>query len=1243
MSKKVSDHKAWFDGISDFSKSGSEASYQSGRSIDHRSDTRSITLLPRTLKESGTVVTGLPKWAVTPPTTCGDTFIYDETGTITSRSSVGSYTSLRTVPTSHGNGMAYFGEDNFIYYTGDKTVGRYGPICTANPQFNDDFFGSQGGNRTNTNSLELLKASSQYATRASTSSLQVAGDLSLEAQIHPYTVPTGSETQTLISKWDETGATRSYKFDIATTSNFFGDGSDGALTISVDTTDAPIDSACSGTSGSATLTATNVSFAAGQIVYIHQTRGTGAGTWQKNKIQSYTAGTITLVEALNATYTSSGSSCAQVLVLKQYSSVTVNSGKTWTAKAWNGTVGGILGFLCSGTFTNSGTITASGKGFRGGARAPQGSWSYTGEGTAGASYQETGTPRNGPANGNGGGASKAVSWTGPSQFGYGGGGGGANASTGTVGDFYGSQGWGGSGGTSAGSADLTTIVFGGGGGGGSSDGDVYPSQLFGGPGGAGGGIILPWALSITNTGSIVSDGAVGTGNNSQPIMPNCYQGGGGGGAGGSIHYKTQTGALGTLLTSSVSGRGGYSSWSGGAPVTTGYGSGRGGAGSDGRVHIDYLTSYTGTSTPTIDATQDNNLGNSDGNILRLALSSTGSNSEIYSKPVTLTLDQWQHVAVTWNSLTSTAEFFLNGVTLGTQTGALTAIHQNLGAFYVGAHKGASVVEGFYDGLIDEVRVWSVTKTNVDFLVYMTDQILSTYTGERAYYQFNNTAVDQTANANTLTLTNGPIYSTDTPFIGASTRLDIDQSATTAGNTYTVPLTITESSTTIKTFTPEKDPQKSFAVLIAAKGTGDWTLIIHDQYNNEVASKTLTNANLAVGYTEFIFSTPWRPQLNQNYHMHLTSTVADGTVTTTNAGELSTVSFKTYFQFLVTDTDFHPVANFLQFLVFGNERYVGTLEATLYEPNALTLPSGFRVRCFGYWNEYLAIGTWKGSSVSDFDSGRIFFWDGVSDTYNFFIDVPEGAINSMIGTRGSLYFMAGYRAKLMVYEGGAKARKLKNLLNTENNTTVEVYPGAMTMWRALMRIGVAGNQNDATIYRGAYTWGAVNEQYNDSLSFDYPISTGNYQGNNVRIGLTHVVSNKLLIGWQDGTACGVDYVDISNPPYPSGEVWMLIGDDGAMYHDKEMVTLASQFAPLASGESVSCMYKLDRNSSAITPVTQSTAGERTARAVIATNGSRYMEQQVGVKLETSTTTSPVVYAVNAEIDSLTEEKIVGGKP
>ena len=48
-------------------------------------------------------------------------------------------------------------------------------------------------------------------------------------------------------EWDTNSDERSYKMDIATTSDSFGDGSDGALTIATNTTEAPIDSTAAGT------------------------------------------------------------------------------------------------------------------------------------------------------------------------------------------------------------------------------------------------------------------------------------------------------------------------------------------------------------------------------------------------------------------------------------------------------------------------------------------------------------------------------------------------------------------------------------------------------------------------------------------------------------------------------------------------------------------------------------------------------------------------------------------------------------------------------------------------------------------------------------------------------------------------------------------------------------------------------------------------------------------------------------
>ncbi len=1198
--------------------------YGFGQSIDVRSDPENVTLLPRTLKESGTIIQALPKWGEYIPSN-NTTYIYDEGGNIYSRDSTPTYTLLHTVPSSHGNGMSWFGEDNFIYYTSDTLIGRYGPVGSSTATFVDDFFGSQGGTPLNTNSLQLLSASTQYASRADTASLSITGSLSVEAWIKPITLPTGSGQMTLVSKWTENGNVRSYKFGIGVSSNYFGDGSDGALTIAADTTESPIDSACTGTSGTYTLTATNVSFAAGQIIYIHQTQGTGAGSNQRNTIQTYTAGTITTVLPLNANYTTG----AQVRVLKQYTNVTINSGKVYTAKAWDGTTGGILGFLANGIVTVTGTITASNKGFRGGAGSNRAAGhvgykgeSYTGLGAVG------GQSGPDPSNAGGGGAGgTTISGGGGPSSGCGAGGG-----YGIVGETAGFGGPGiatgiGIGGSVSGSTDLTTAMLGSGGGGGYDNGNGQPAAH---TGGAGGGFINISGVTITVTGAISANGQTATGGST-------YSYGGGGGSGGSILLNGQVTTMGTGLITAT----------GGARDLVIDPVGYGGAGGVGRINLNYLTSYTGTTSPTLNTIQDSTLGSSNGNTLFLSISSNGTNVETYTKPANLVTGIWQNVAVNWDFTNKTCELFLAGVSLGTVVGTLSGPVDNASTFNIGMDRdGSSNPQHLYNGLIDEVRLWAGVRTIDDIVPQMFQQINSASAGLVGYWQFNAVATDATSNANNLTLTGAPIYTTDVPFASPTTRVDIDQEDTAAtGNTYTLLTAISETSADRKLFTPAKDPQKSLRVYISAigAGTGSWTLTIHDQYNNVIATKTVAKSALAVGNYEFIFDPVWRPLTNftNSYHFHLTDSDGTGQVKTNSAADLSTVNYTTYYAFMISDTQFHPVAKFLQFTVFGNERYVGTYEATIYDPNAIALPAGYRVHCFGYWQEYLAIGCIKGDDVTAQDLGRIYFWDGAAITYNFYVDVPEGGVTALLGSRGDLFLWAGYQSDMLVYKGGylqPTVTKLRRLPFMDAASYSKQYPGAVTMWKSLIRWGSPGESNSSSIYRGVYSYGHTNDKYPDILTYDYPISTGNTQTMNLRIGLTMAVNQNLLIGWADGTGYGIDNVNDSNSVYPSGTIEFLVEDNDSVWKEKLINNYVIKTSTLQTGETITPKIRIDGTDLwTLGETLTSTSPDPTTARMINTD-ERYYEVQYGINI-TSTGTTPSIKGVGVEQDLLPGEKLM----
>ena len=383
-------------------------------------------------------------------------------------------------------------------------------------------------------------------------------------------------------------------------SSQFGTGADGALTISSDTTEAPIDSACTATIGTTSISATNVSFAASQKVLVIQSQGTGAGNKEERTIASYVAGTITLTEPLTNSYTTG----AQVRVIPQYTDVTIASTKTYSAKAWNGTVGGILAFKSNGTLTVTGTISAVGKGYRGATLQTIGN-GYSGEGTTGTGSSTTSAN----TTAGGGGVERGEV--------AGGGAGGGHAAAGSNGVLGSEGGTPGTGGALCGVANLSTLFFGGSGGKGGaigSDGDPE-----GGNGGNGGGIIYIFAKTLTNNGSISARGSAG--GDGTAGGAGTYSGGGGSGAGGSILLNIQSATLGTNTIVA----------SAGDPGGTGDGTGRGfgGTGSTGRIHVNYATSYSGTTSPTVDATLDSTLADTPASTTSTAYAGA-SNGKIYS-------------------------------------------------------------------------------------------------------------------------------------------------------------------------------------------------------------------------------------------------------------------------------------------------------------------------------------------------------------------------------------------------------------------------------------------------------------------------------------------------------------------------------------------------------------------------------------------------------------------------------------
>lgn len=376
----------------------------------------------------------------------------------------------------------------------------------------------------------------------------------------------------------------------------FGNGSDGSITISSNTTISYAKAGMTGTASTKSVSLDSASsFTNGMIVAIFQVRASsGSGNWELNKIRSGGGTTsLTMYHDLMNTYTDNGSSAhSQIVEIKQYLNVTIDSGKTWSAPNWDQNTGGVFPIACAGTFTNNGTIDVAGNdgasnvtsesggavgvGFAGGhARpsAPSGESAWSGEGNINATQR----PNTNSANGSGGGAGDQ------NTAGGAGGGGGGHASSGSGGSKT-FDGIGGNGGSTSGSSQLTTMTFGGGGGGGVRD--IAGNH---GAGGAGGGIFLCLAnVFDTSSGLILIDG----GDGGDTITTD--NGAGGAGAGGSGLIKGSQITLGTNKITATGGTGGSSTASGGSA-------------SVGRLHVDYSVSLSGTTNPTISSRNDSTI------------------------------------------------------------------------------------------------------------------------------------------------------------------------------------------------------------------------------------------------------------------------------------------------------------------------------------------------------------------------------------------------------------------------------------------------------------------------------------------------------------------------------------------------------------------------------------------------------------------------------------------------------------
>ncbi len=139
MAKKPYIINQFFGGISQSEKPiipGQDYRFYFAKNLQILEDPGQFSLNPRTVKDSGSIVTGLVKWIVSGAPHNTSTYFYDSDGKIYRRTSGGTWSELRDVASSVGQGMAVY--DDYLYYVQNTQIGRYGPLSGV-PAFTDNW------------------------------------------------------------------------------------------------------------------------------------------------------------------------------------------------------------------------------------------------------------------------------------------------------------------------------------------------------------------------------------------------------------------------------------------------------------------------------------------------------------------------------------------------------------------------------------------------------------------------------------------------------------------------------------------------------------------------------------------------------------------------------------------------------------------------------------------------------------------------------------------------------------------------------------------------------------------------------------------------------------------------------------------------------------------------------------------------------------------------------------------------
>jgi len=247
--------------------------------------------------------------------------------------------------------------------------------------------------------------------------------------------------------------------------------------------------------------------------------------------------------------------------------------------------------------------------------------------------------------------------------------------------------------------------------------------------------------------------------------------------------------------------------------------------------------------------------------------------------------------------------------------------------------------------------------------------------------------------------------------------------------------------------------------------------------------------------------------------------------------------------------------------------------------ALTLPVGYRVKCLEELGNNLMIGTWQGTTITDFKIADIFTWDGSSVTYGQPIMLNENGVNALLTLGNSLYVLAGVDGKIYRSDGvGAVlvGQIPSSIANIEGSKYLEPYPGSFVNYKGKPTFGVSSGGATYTSGMGIYSLKETSQ--GSILNLEHIVSTGNDGTSAVlKIGaLLPISRDTILAGWADDTTYGIDKTTTttrvaSYGAYFESPLYMV----GTPLNKRTFTELEFQLAKeLAAGEGIQIKFRVN---------------------------------------------------------------------